>query len=318
MIVAGELLLIDPASGEARTVDTHGVDVSWTAWRDDERLFAIGVRGLEPVALDVRRRRRDCRGDLGRIRLLRRELLPVRIADRPGQGVRGRAGGLGSPANRGTRRRRLGADAGRPRPRRDDCPPRAHRRPAPRALERSRRARDRRLPDAAARRGAVPDDPARPRRPDLDVPGHARRTRSPSRCSSAATRSSTPTCADRPAAAANSRRSWSATWAAATSATCSRASTTSSPKGSQTPTGSASWASSYGGLHGELAADPGRALQGRGRNLPGHQLVQRALRQQPRRVGGRLPGRRAEARRAASTTTAARCCSRAPTARPRC
>ena len=54
VIVAGELLLIDPASGEARSVDTLGVDVSWTAWRDDERLLAIGVRGLEPVALDVR------------------------------------------------------------------------------------------------------------------------------------------------------------------------------------------------------------------------------------------------------------------------
>ena len=53
VIVAGELLLIDPASGEARAVDTHGVDVTWTAWRDDERLLAIGVRGLEPVALDV-------------------------------------------------------------------------------------------------------------------------------------------------------------------------------------------------------------------------------------------------------------------------
>ena len=54
VIVAGQLLLIDPASGEARAVDTHGVDVTWAAWRDDERLFAIGVRGLEPVALDVR------------------------------------------------------------------------------------------------------------------------------------------------------------------------------------------------------------------------------------------------------------------------
>ena len=54
MIVAGELLLVDPASGGIRTVNTHGVDVTWTAWRDDERLFAIGLRGLEPVALDVR------------------------------------------------------------------------------------------------------------------------------------------------------------------------------------------------------------------------------------------------------------------------
>jgi dipeptidyl aminopeptidase/acylaminoacyl peptidase len=54
VIVAGQLLLVDPASGEARPVDTHGVDVTWAAWRDDERLFAIGVRGLEPIAVDVR------------------------------------------------------------------------------------------------------------------------------------------------------------------------------------------------------------------------------------------------------------------------
>jgi dipeptidyl aminopeptidase/acylaminoacyl peptidase len=53
LIVAGALLLIDPDSGDARTVDTGGVDVSWTAWRDDARLLAIGVRGLEPVALEV-------------------------------------------------------------------------------------------------------------------------------------------------------------------------------------------------------------------------------------------------------------------------
>ena len=53
VIVAGDLLLVDPASGETRTVDTHGVDVTWSEWRDDERLFAIGMRGLEPVALDV-------------------------------------------------------------------------------------------------------------------------------------------------------------------------------------------------------------------------------------------------------------------------
>jgi dipeptidyl aminopeptidase/acylaminoacyl peptidase len=56
VIVAGELLLVDPASGEVRSVDTHGVDVSWTAWRDDDRLLAVGVRGLEPVTLDVQAR----------------------------------------------------------------------------------------------------------------------------------------------------------------------------------------------------------------------------------------------------------------------
>ena len=53
VIVAGDLLLVDPASGTTRTVDTHGVDVTWTAWRDDERLLAFGLRGLEPVALEV-------------------------------------------------------------------------------------------------------------------------------------------------------------------------------------------------------------------------------------------------------------------------
>ncbi|MDX6618341.1 MAG: hypothetical protein QOK36_727 [Gaiellales bacterium] len=53
VIVAGDLLLIDPATGDARAVDTSGVDVSWTAWRDDSRLLAVGLRGLEPVALDV-------------------------------------------------------------------------------------------------------------------------------------------------------------------------------------------------------------------------------------------------------------------------
>ena len=53
VIVAGDLLLIDPASGGVRTVDTLGVDVSWVAWRDDARLLAIGVRGLQPIALDV-------------------------------------------------------------------------------------------------------------------------------------------------------------------------------------------------------------------------------------------------------------------------
>ncbi|MDX6597908.1 MAG: hypothetical protein QOE87_1795 [Gaiellales bacterium] len=53
VIVAGDLLLVDPASGDSRAVDTLGVDVSWLEWRDNERLLAVGVRGLEPVALDV-------------------------------------------------------------------------------------------------------------------------------------------------------------------------------------------------------------------------------------------------------------------------
>ena len=110
MIVAGELLLIDPASGEARTVDTHGVDVTWTAWRDDERLLAIGVRGLEPVALDVRRRRRRRPTEIWvGIGLLRRRASTRGLADRRRHGVRGRRRGLGSRARRRRRRRRRGA-----------------------------------------------------------------------------------------------------------------------------------------------------------------------------------------------------------------
>ena len=153
VIVAGELLLVDPASGEARAVDTHGVDVTWTAWRDDERLLAIGVRGLEPVALDVRRGRWRGRRDLGRLGILRREPLPVGLADRA------RAGRSRPSSRPGIAHRRSSlvdgestVDAGRPRPRRHDGSPRDDGRPAPRALERARRPRDRGLPHA--RRGA--------------------------------------------------------------------------------------------------------------------------------------------------------------------
>ncbi len=53
LLVAGDLLLIDPGTGATRTVDTLGVDVSSLAWRDGERLLATGLRGVRPVALDV-------------------------------------------------------------------------------------------------------------------------------------------------------------------------------------------------------------------------------------------------------------------------
>ncbi|MDP9343137.1 MAG: S9 family peptidase [Actinomycetota bacterium] len=49
-IVAGDLLLIDPDSGHASPVEAHGVDVSHVAWRDDDHLLWIGVRGLDTVA----------------------------------------------------------------------------------------------------------------------------------------------------------------------------------------------------------------------------------------------------------------------------
>jgi dipeptidyl aminopeptidase/acylaminoacyl peptidase len=53
LVVAGEIVLITAATGEQRRVDTGGVDVGWLAWRDEEQLIAMGVRGLDTVLLDV-------------------------------------------------------------------------------------------------------------------------------------------------------------------------------------------------------------------------------------------------------------------------
>ena len=53
LVVAGELLLVDPVDGGVVRVDTTHVDVAGLAWRDQERLLAIGVRDLDSVVLDV-------------------------------------------------------------------------------------------------------------------------------------------------------------------------------------------------------------------------------------------------------------------------
>jgi dipeptidyl aminopeptidase/acylaminoacyl peptidase len=53
LIVAGELLLVDPDDGDVVRVNTSAVDVAGLAWRDAERLLAIGVRDLDSVVLDV-------------------------------------------------------------------------------------------------------------------------------------------------------------------------------------------------------------------------------------------------------------------------
>ncbi len=53
LVVAGDLLLIDPHGGEVRRPDTLGVDVAFLAWRADGVLIATGVRGLETVVLEV-------------------------------------------------------------------------------------------------------------------------------------------------------------------------------------------------------------------------------------------------------------------------
>lgn len=56
MIVAGELLILGPGSGTVRRIDTHGADVTHTAWRRDGTLVYAGLRGLHTVVgeLDAR------------------------------------------------------------------------------------------------------------------------------------------------------------------------------------------------------------------------------------------------------------------------
>ena len=54
LVVGGVLRLLDPAGGEpALEVDTAGADVTWLAWGEEDRLLAVGVRGLDSVLLDV-------------------------------------------------------------------------------------------------------------------------------------------------------------------------------------------------------------------------------------------------------------------------
>jgi dipeptidyl aminopeptidase/acylaminoacyl peptidase len=47
--VAGDLQLIDTASGNIRPVDTHGVDVTHIEWRSDSQVLLAGHRGFETV-----------------------------------------------------------------------------------------------------------------------------------------------------------------------------------------------------------------------------------------------------------------------------
>ncbi|HXJ65726.1 MAG TPA: S9 family peptidase [Actinomycetota bacterium] len=52
-VLAGDVVLIDPATGEATRVEADDTDVTWIAWRDDDRLFYAGQRGLDTVAGDI-------------------------------------------------------------------------------------------------------------------------------------------------------------------------------------------------------------------------------------------------------------------------
>jgi len=48
-IVAGDLRLIDTASGSVKPVDTRGVDITHTEWRSDRKLLLAGHLGFDPV-----------------------------------------------------------------------------------------------------------------------------------------------------------------------------------------------------------------------------------------------------------------------------
>lgn len=48
-LVAGEVKIIDLPSGESRRIDTHGVDVTYTEWRSDQKMLLAGHRGFETV-----------------------------------------------------------------------------------------------------------------------------------------------------------------------------------------------------------------------------------------------------------------------------
>lgn len=48
-VVAGELLIIERNSGNARRIDTRGVDISCIEWRSERQLLVAGHRGFETV-----------------------------------------------------------------------------------------------------------------------------------------------------------------------------------------------------------------------------------------------------------------------------
>ncbi len=54
-IVAGDVRLVEPATGAVRAIDTGGVDVSGLRWIDERRIGYAGIQGLETVVgwLDV-------------------------------------------------------------------------------------------------------------------------------------------------------------------------------------------------------------------------------------------------------------------------
>ncbi len=52
-LVAGDVVLVDPGTGASLRADAAGADVTWLSWRDDDRVFYAGQRGLDCVAGDI-------------------------------------------------------------------------------------------------------------------------------------------------------------------------------------------------------------------------------------------------------------------------
>jgi dipeptidyl aminopeptidase/acylaminoacyl peptidase len=50
LVVAGDVLLVDPDTGSVDRVDTGGVDVTYLAWCEEDCLQWIGIRGIDTVA----------------------------------------------------------------------------------------------------------------------------------------------------------------------------------------------------------------------------------------------------------------------------
>lgn len=48
-IVCGDLRILETASGKVRSIDTQGVDISYTQWQSEQHLIVAGLRGLETV-----------------------------------------------------------------------------------------------------------------------------------------------------------------------------------------------------------------------------------------------------------------------------
>ena len=289
LVVAGDLLLIDPASGEVRRPDTLGVDVAFLSWRADGILVATGVRGLETVVLEV-----DVSTGIAKERWATREAgegfflaaapvgddvaITLNSAARPPElvvvsGHDPRT--IVSTANDGT-----------------DDGAIDHRLATGAHLDRVRRPGDPGPPDVATRRRPVPVDPQRPRRAGVGVrrflAGHVHGVPAVEGVRAASAEPSRLVGAGTGLRIARS----SATWGAPTRWICSPASITCWRWASRIPKRIGVLGGSYGGFMAALLPVSRSAVRRRRVDLAGHRLVLRAVRQQPRRLGAGLPGRR--------------------------